>query len=106
MWRLPDVGDEAFLGGVVVSRPDRWDLFYGLVAAAARDALARGIRKASFTVSDRALLERLRRDFVIDPKPPAWEPLPAGQAGKTGRPLQWDIHVDLVDALQQLERVI
>ena len=99
LWRQPDSGDEAFLGAVVVSQPNRWDLLYGLVAAAVRDALDRGVRTGSLTLSDERLLAKIQRDFPFQPTPSAWEP-------NTGRPVEWEIRADLADALQALERVI
>ena len=95
----PGASDEAYLGPVLTldgppSRP-----FYGLVLACADDALALGFKRAYFTIKDSSLLRLLQRTFRIDPVATGWEPL-------SGAPSEWEVHVDLPDAIQQLRQVI
>lgn len=99
LWVKPDAGEEAYLGPVLVA-PTVTDrtLFYRLVAATAQAALDEGFKRAYFTIHDSRLLKRLQRDFDVDPEPAGWEP-------NTGKVVQWDIHVDLADALRQLKAV-
>jgi hypothetical protein len=78
---------------------DNRRLFYQLVNACARDAIARGYKHASFTVRDARLLSLIQRDFTVQAEPSAWD------AG-SGEPVQWEIRVELEDALQQLGSVL
>ena len=95
VWTQPDAGEEAWLG-TVIAPPERWDLFYGLVKATAEDALARGFKRARFTLQDKRLLDKLRRDFTIVPQPSGWNP-------RTHQPVAWEVTVELEDALRQLQ---
>jgi hypothetical protein len=95
---LPDVGDEAQLGAIALETPGDLNAVYRLAAACARDALAAGFRRGTFILLDHRLLDLLRRDFTIDARPSGWDPV-------TARPLQWEVTVDLDDALAQLARV-
>ncbi len=70
--------------------------FYQLAAAACRDAIATGLTEGAFEVRNPALLRSLQRDFAIDPRPSAWDPV-------TREPIQWTIKVNLRDALRQLQ---
>lgn len=99
LWVKPDAGEEGYLGLVAVGAPGRWDLFYRLVAAAAQDALDQGFRRGFFVVPNKGLLARIQRDFDVEPQPSGRDPV-------TGEPAQWRIHVDLEDALRQLERAV
>ena len=104
VYRLPERADQdAQLGAVVSALADRWDVFYGLVRATAKDALAAGHRTAMFTVKDRRLLDRIERDFRVEPKPCGWEP---STTNVPGAPVEWLVRVDLVDALAQLDAVL
>lgn len=96
LWIRPAAGDTPLLGAVTLKDPDRFDLLYQLAAAACQDAIASGFTRGHFEVQQPALLRRLRRDFTIDPQPSGWHPV-------TGQPVQWDVEVDLQDALQQLQ---
>lgn len=98
VWVKPDAGEEGYLGAVETPAGG-WKLFYQLVAAACEDAIAQGFRRGYFTVLDDKLLRRLERTFDIHPEACGWEP-------NTGRPVQWEVHVDLTDALRQLQAVI
>lgn len=99
LWMTPGAGEEAYLGPVLTTHGDR-RLFYRLIAATAQAALDEGFKRAYFTISDPRLLRQLQRDFDIDPQPSGWEPNTNFQV-----PVQWDVHVDLADALRQLKRV-
>ena len=98
VWTQPDSGEEALLGTVFAPR-ERWDLFYGMVKAAAEDALAHGFKRARFTLLDRRLLDKLRRDFSI-------APVVVGRDPRTGTAMSWEVLVDLPDALRQLDQVL
>ena len=98
VWTQPDAGEEPLLG-TVIAPPGRWDLFYGLVKAAAQDALARGFKRARFTLLDRRLLVKLRRDFSI-------APVVLGRDPRTGRAVSWEVLVELPDAIRQLDQVL
>ncbi len=98
LWHQPDAGGTAVLGSVIVPQSGRWGLVYALVAATARDALARGFVQAQFTINSHTLLNRLQRTFTIDARPSAWKP-------NTDQPVEWEVTVNLVDALEQLEGV-
>jgi len=95
---LPGRDSEALLGTVKVAVEDR-RLFYQLVAACAQDALDRGFERARFTVRDRRLLLRIQRDFIIEPQA-------IGRDPETGEAVEWEVSVDLQDALEQLEGAI
>ena len=73
--------------------------FYDLAAAACRDAIATGLSEGTFELRNPALLRSLQRDFAIDPRPSAWDPI-------SREPIQWKVTVDLRDALQQLETYV
>ncbi len=94
----PGPGGDPYLGAVKVPSDDR-QLFYQLIEACAQDALDRGYQHASFTVQDAQLLSLIRRDFTVEATPDGWDP-------QSGQPVQWDIRVDLQDALEQLHRVL
>ena len=102
LWVRPDAGEEAYLGAVIVA-PEitatnaRWSTLYQLLLSCARDAIQEGFTRAYFTILDAHLLARGRRDFTIEPQPSGWAP-------NTRRAVQWDVHVDLQDAIAQLER--
>ncbi len=98
VWVEPGPGGEPYLGAVKVPSDDR-QLFYQLIEACAQDALDRGYQHASFTVHDARLLSLIRRDFTVEATPAGWDP-------ESGQPVQWDIRVDLQDALEQLQRVL
>lgn len=98
LWLKPDAGEEGELASVLTPTGDR-RLFYELAAAACRDAIDHGLTRGSFTIHDEQLLHRLQRDFRIDPTPSGWEP-------NTEHAVQWDVHVDLRDALQQLKEAL
>ena len=102
LWIRPDAGDEAYLGSVIVASEitatkARWSTLCQLLLACARDAIQEGFTRAYFTILDAHLLARGRQDFNIDPQPSGWAP-------NTRRAVQWDVHVDLQDAIAQLER--
>ncbi len=96
VWVQPSAGEEALLGAVAAPAGRR-DLFYELVKATAEDAVSRGFSKAIFTIRRPALLQRIERDFTITAEASGWNPT-------THQPVQWDVHVDLKDALQQLQQ--
>lgn len=104
LWVAPDAGDEGYLGPVALEAgagpgvTGDWRPFYRLVAACAREAGDAGLKRGRFTVRDRALLRRIQRDFDVQPEASGWDPA-------TREPVQWDVHVDIPDALRQLERV-
>jgi len=99
LWLDPPVGgDEPYLGPVLCpAGPGR--RFYELVLACAKDALQRGYRRGYFKIKDPALLRVLQATFRIEPVAAGWLP-------ESGRPAEWDVHVDLVDAIEQLRGVI
>ena len=98
LWIEPGPGGDPYLGEVKLSGDDR-HLFYQLIEACAQDALDRGYQHASFTVHDAQLLSLIRRDFTVEATPAGWD-------AENGRPVQWDIRVELRDALEQLQRVL
>ena len=98
VWVEPGPGGEPYLGDVKLPADNR-RLFYQLIKACARDAIARGYEYASFTVRDARLLSLIHRDFKVDAEPSAWH------AG-TGDPVQWEIRVEMEDALRQLRSVL
>ena len=98
LWVRPDAGDEGELGPVIAPAGDR-RLFYRLVERACRQAIDEGLERGTFTLSDERLLRLLQREFRIEPQASGWEPA-------TGRPVRWDVHVDLRDALRQLQEVL
>ena len=98
VWLRPDAGGEGELGALILSDPTRLRLMYQIAAAACQDAIDQGMTTGRFTIKDRLLLDRLQRDFTIDPQP-------SGRDPGTGRTVEWEVRVDLRDALQQLARV-
>lgn len=98
LWVEPGPGGEPLLGTVKAAPQDR-TLFYQLIEACARDALDRGYERASFVVRDARLLSRIRRDFDVAPQAIGWHP-------DSGEPVEWEVLVELEDALAQLRRVI
>ena len=99
VWREPAGAEEPYLGAVIVPAGAPRQRFYRLVLACAEDAQGRGFTRARFRLKDARLLARLRRDFTVDPRPCGREP-------NTGRPVEWEIVVELADALRQLARVL
>jgi hypothetical protein len=99
VWREPAPGEEPELGPVIVPAAAGPRRLYELALACAQDARARGYRRAHVRVLDERLLAQLERDFTIDARPRGWEP-------NTGRAVEWEIEVDLDDAVGQLERVL
>lgn len=98
IWMEPGPGGDPYLGSVKAPAGDR-KLFYQLVRACAQDALDQGYRRAFFTVRDHRLISRIQRDFDVDPVAIGWD-------ADSGDPVEWEVHVDLDDALGQLRRVI
>ena len=98
VWVEPGPGGEPYLGAVKLPSDNR-RLFYQLIEACAQDALDRGYQHASFTVHEAQLLSLIRRDFTVEATPAGWD-------AENGRPVQWDIRVELQDALEQLQRVL
>ncbi len=103
-WTRPDAGDEAYLGAVNVamvqgSFAQRRRAFYELIRAAVQDIIADGFTRGFFSLFDERLLAQVDRDFNINSLPSARHPT-------TGQPVQWDIHVNLADALDQLNTII
>ena len=74
-------------------------VFYELALACANDAIARGYDRGYFTIKDHGLLRLLQRTFRIDPVAVGWEP-------EGGSPSEWEVHVDLRDAVEQLRSLI
>ena len=100
LWLEPPVGvDEAYLGPVIAPGIGPSRRFYELVFACANDALAHGYERGYFTIKNRGLLHLLERTFRIDPVAVGWEP-------NTGAAQQWEVHVDLTDAVEQLRNVL
>lgn len=99
VWREAAPGEEPELGSVVVPATAGRRRLYELALACATDARTRGYRRAHFRVLDGRLLAQLQRDFAIEARPRGWEP-------NTGRPVEWEIEVDLDDAIGQLGRVL
>lgn len=100
LWLEPPASvDEAYLGPVIApgSGPSRQ--FYELVFACANDALAHGYERGYFTIKDRGLLRLLERTFRIDPVAVGWDP-----EGGTAR--EWEVHVEVRDAIEQLRNVV
>ncbi len=98
VWVEPGPGGEPYLGAVKTSSDNR-QLFYQLIEACAQDAYDQGYEHATFIVHDAQLLSLIRRDFTVEATPAGWDP-------ESGQPVQWDIRVDLQDALEQLQRVL
>ena len=98
VWVEPGPGGEPHLGAVKIPSDNR-RLFYQLIEACAQDALDRGYQHASFTVHDAQLLSLIRRNFTVEATPGGWDP-------ESGLPVQWDIRVELQDALEQLQKVL
>jgi len=98
IWIEPGPGGEPHLGEVKLPVDDR-RLFYQLIQACAQDALDCGFQHASFTVHNARLLALIERDFIVEPRPAAWD-------ADTGQALSWDVRVDLRDALAQLRRAL
>jgi hypothetical protein len=87
------------LGAVVTNAAGTNARFYDLVLACARDALDRGYERGSFTIKNRGLLRVLQATFRIEPVAVGWE--------AEGRmPAEWEVRVDLRDAVDQLDDVI
>ncbi len=99
VWREPAPGEEPELGPVVVPAAAGRQQLYQLALACAEEARSRGYARAHFRVLDERLLAQLKRDFKIDPQPRGWEP-------NTGRAVEWEIEVDLEDAIRQLGQVV
>ena len=94
----PGPGGEPYLGEIKLPSDDR-HLFYQLIQACAQDAVAGGHEHGSFTVHDARLLSLIQRTFSVEAIPAGWSP-------ETGLPVQWDIRVELQDALNQLRTVL
>lgn len=99
VWREPAPGEEPELGSVMVPAAAGREQLYQLALACAMDARSRGYARAHFRVLDERLLAQLERDFKIDPQPCGWEP-------NTGRAVEWEIEVELEDAIGQLGQVV
>ena len=100
LWLEPPAGvAEAYLGPVITPAPPKAGAFYELVLACANDASERGYERGYFTIKDAGLLRLLKRTFRIDPVATGWEP-------EGGSPSEWEVHVDLRDAVAQLHSVI
>jgi hypothetical protein len=99
LWIEPAPGvDEPYLGPVIT--PDGPGLaFYELVLACAADAISRGYRRGYFTIKDSGLLRQLQRTFRIDPVAVGWDPV-------SGAASEWEVHVDLPDATEQLRNAM
>jgi hypothetical protein len=98
LWVEPAGGGEPLLGAVITPA-GAGATFYELALACAEDALARGHRSASFRVKDALLLHEVQRTFHVEPVASGWTP-------RTGEPSEWDIRVDLPDAIGQLRAVL
>lgn len=99
VWRESAPGEEPELGSVIVPPAAGREQLYQLALACAMDARSQGYTRAHFRVLDGRLLAQLRRDFNIDSRARGWEP-------NTGRPVEWEIEVELEDAIRQLGRVV
>jgi hypothetical protein len=98
VWVEPGPGGEPYLGEIKLPSDDR-QLFYQLIQACAQDAFSRGHEHASFTVHDARLLSLIQRTFTVDAIPAGWDP-------ESSLPVQWDIRIELQDALEQLDLVL
>ena len=92
VWHEPAAGAPGGLA-VMLAGGSSYDTTYRLVLACVEDAIARGHRAGTFCLQDPGLLRRLERDFTISPQPSGW---------RRGRPVEWSVTVDLVDARAQL----
>lgn len=99
VWYEPAANEEPYLGAVILPAGALRQRFYRLVLACAEDALARGFARGRFHVRDERLLTRIQRDFTVDARPSGWE-------ANTGRAVEWEIVVELEDAVRQLRRVV
>jgi hypothetical protein len=97
LWTKPDAGDTGCLA--TLHAPENRRLFYHLALAACNQAIHAGLTRGTFTIHDQRLLDRLQRDFSI-------QPVPQGRHPNTGRPVEWTVDVDLHDARRQLERAL
>jgi hypothetical protein len=100
LWFEPPAGsEEAYLGPVIAPGVSPGLRFYEMVLMCARDAAGLGYLQGFFTVKDRGLLRMLTQAFRISPVATGWET-------EGGMPREWEVHVDLTDAIEQLREMI
>lgn len=71
------------------------EAFYDLALAACEDAIASGYTEATFNIRRLTLLSTLQADFNVEARPNTWNAV-------TGRPIRWEVSVNLEDARAQL----
>ncbi len=100
LWLEPPPGsEEAYLGPVVAPGIRLGLRYYELVLACANDALDRGYRRGYFTIKGRGALRDLTDAFRVEPVATGWET-------EGDRAREWEVHVDLPDAIEQLRNII
>lgn len=100
LWVAPAPGEEeGHLGPVIVPRGAPARLMYELALACIRDAQARNVRHGYLTVKDPRLLALIQRDTQFHAQPCGWHPV-------TGKPIEWEIHSTVDNAIAELERVL
>ena len=99
VWHAPTAGAVAMLGTVALAKGRDQKDMYRLVLATAEDALARGFKRAEFTLKRPALVTTIHHDFEATIEEAGWNP-------KTKKAVEWSCEVDVVDAIAQLKAVL
>ncbi len=104
LWHQPSAGPGLL---AIVHAPNNRTLFYQLALQACERAIEAGLTQGYFQIHDVRLLDRLQRDFNINPVPEGREPNTALSSPKgPGAPTSWTVAVDLLDARDQLLEVL
>lgn len=98
LWLAP-TGGPAMLGTVALADGRSQKDMYWLILATAEDALARGYKRAVFTLKRAALVTTIHQDFEATITEVGWNP-------STKKAVEWGCEVDLVDAIAQLKAVL
>jgi len=108
VWMKPTEGDEAELMCIVTEQGNfcntllnptgSFSTYYKLIVACIEDALAQGMTKGVFTIRNKTLIGTLKKTFNIKP---IVRGVNLGEGDN-----EWEVHVDLEDALTQVKGVI
>lgn len=95
---LADSQSEAYLAFIGTKVRD-WPLMFQLAAACCQDAIDQGHIRGYFVIKSATLLERVKAEFDIKVEV-------RGRHPGNQEAAEWEIHVDLADAMVQLARFL